>query len=86
MPQTPAEQRAVPLGAVQVRPQAPQLVTLVARSTHATPHIVYGQIVVQAPRTHDCPLAQRVPHAPQFAGSALVLASQPLAALPSQLP
>src|SRR4051812_36398697 len=38
------------------------------------------------PATHDCPIGQTVPQPPQFFGSVLRLASQPLASLPSQLP
>jgi hypothetical protein len=87
MPHCPAVQIADPfVGAVQVRPQAPQWLASVVVATHASPQ-------------RTCPVAHPDTHAPamhsgRFDGHALPqrpqaagcdrLASQPLTALPSQ--
>jgi hypothetical protein len=72
----------------QTVPQAPQLVLSAARSRHVPEQLVcpVGQTVTHAPATQLWAPEQGLPHAPQWALLVLRLASQPLAALPSQLP
>jgi hypothetical protein len=49
-------------------PHAPQLALSVASVTQLEPHTLWlaGQATTQAPLTQACPLAQPLPHAPQF--------------------
>jgi len=50
-------------------PQAPQLLLLVLRSTHAPLHTTCEAGQLQAPPLHVAPVAHADPHAPQLAGS-----------------
>jgi hypothetical protein len=40
-----------------------------------------GQVATQAPATHDCPVAQTVPHVPQLPVSVLTFTHVPLQAM-----
>jgi hypothetical protein len=68
----------------QVLPQLPQFVGSVPRSTQLPPQAVVplGQTSVQEPWSQSCPVAQTVPHAPQFLASLEVSAH----ALPQSCP
>ena len=93
----PLAQAAVPLLELQILAQAPQFAaSVVSRASHPLEYLVSQSAkpalqpaTVQAEfRQAGVPLAatQVVPHVPQLAGSLVVVASQPLATLPSQLP
>jgi hypothetical protein len=73
---------------LHTRPQEPQLLPFVCRSTQAPLQRVCpeGQGVVQTPLTQVCPLAQARPQAPQCAVLVWRFSSQPFVALLSQLP
>ncbi|MFO0605277.1 MAG: hypothetical protein U0324_19010 [Polyangiales bacterium] len=79
----PLEQR-VP--APQTVPQPPQLLLSVAVLTHVPLHDTWPVGQAQAPTTQSWPPVHTRPQAPQLLLSAARLVSQPLAALPSQLP
>jgi len=94
--QVPAAQMAAALGKLHARPHMPQWAALVRVSASQPLAALPSQLAkfaaqavrVQAPAVHaPVPLAgaQARPHAPQFAMVSRVV-SQPLAALPSQLP
>jgi hypothetical protein len=59
--------------------QAPQLLVLLERSMQALPQFVWpgGHSVVHWPPAQTWPVAQVVPHAPQFDGSLLVSTHAP---------
>ena len=69
--QRPAVQMRPP---EHVRPQPPQLVALVWRSTHAPPHEVRipTQLGTHAPDEHTSVPRHGLPQAPQFEGSVAV--------------
>jgi len=73
-----------PLG--HALPQAPQLRPSLPRLTHALPHMVAPSEHAQLPALQFAPAGQALPHAPQWATLPARAVSQPLAALPSQLP
>jgi hypothetical protein len=92
---TPELQVVVPWALVQLLPQAPQLVVEVSAASHPLvsrpsqlPQPVL-QAIAQAPRVQDAlplVLLHTVPQVPQLLVLVWVLTSQPLLALPSQLP
>jgi hypothetical protein len=65
---------------VQTTAQAPQLLELVAVFTHAVPHwtVPAGHELTQPAGLHSWPAAHALPHAPQFAMSAVVSTQTPL--------
>jgi len=71
--------------AAQTRPQVPQLLVSRVRAAQAPPHIVVPSGQAQAPAAQVPLVGQARPHMPQFRTLLAVAASQPLAALPSQL-
>jgi hypothetical protein len=95
MAQLPVEQVAVALARVQAVPQAPQSVRLVSDVSQPLGALLSQlpypdeQVGTQAPLVQavlPCALVQAVPQAPQLLASVLILVSQPLLALLSQLP
>jgi hypothetical protein len=79
----PPEQR-VPGG--HTLPQPPQWLLSVETLTHVPSHDTWPIGQVHVPITQSCPPVQRRPQAPQWLLSEARLVSQPLLALPSQLP
>jgi len=71
--------------AAHARPQLPQLAVSRPRGAHVVPHIVVPTGQEHAPPLHVPLVGHAVPHAPQCWTLFAVAASQPLAALPSQL-
>jgi len=88
MAHTPEEQVAVALGRAQARPQAPQLVALVwvlvsqpleaepSQSAKPTAQRTTVQVLAEQPLAATLGRAHTVPHAPQLAGSTVVLAQK----------
>jgi len=79
--QAPAMQAAVPLGAEQTVPQAPQLFRSVCSFTQTPLQRVkpdWHAVGVHAPAVHACPLGQAVPQVPQLLGSVCSLTQTPL--------
>jgi hypothetical protein len=86
-PQVPAAQVCVAtLARAHTRLHIPQWETLVWVSTHAPLQSVCVQVDAQTPLAQTCPEGQALLQAPQCALLVCVLVSQPLAAIPSQLP
>jgi hypothetical protein len=94
---TPLTHEVVPLEFVQAVPQAPQLVTLVVRSTSHPLDAMPSQLaqpLAQVPSWQEPPKqvalawanAQAVVQVPQWRASVLRLTSQPFDTRPSQLP
>jgi hypothetical protein len=62
--------------ALHVLPQVPQFAVLASKSTHVPLHAIcpLGQATAHLPCTHDSPLLQAAPHAPQSLGFVAVSA------------
>jgi hypothetical protein len=91
----PDTQAVVPFGFEQAAPQLPQLLVVASEASHPLVTLLSQlpnpalHTIAQLPRVHDgVPLAllHAAPQAPQWLVLVLVLVSQPLAALLSQLP
>jgi hypothetical protein len=78
--QLPPEHAMVALGAVQTRPQAPQLLTSVPVFTQVPLHTTWpgGHCAAQVPFTQLVPLGQALPQAPQLALSVFRFTQLPL--------
>jgi hypothetical protein len=88
-PQAPPAQVGVALGgAAQTLPHEPQLVTSVFRLWQPPAQKVVGgvQTLAQVPPEHAVPAGHTLPQAPQCELLVASVVSQPLPALPSQLP